>query len=72
MANQDTQVGQLYVATDSFVADVDGVPQTFSEGKTLVREGHEILERMPHLFRLAKAHYEVEQMTAAPGERRAR
>ena len=71
MVKNEVLIGQLYVASESFVADVDGVPQAFSEGKTLVREGHEILERMPHLFKPARAHYEVEQATAAPGEKRA-
>jgi hypothetical protein len=64
--------GQLYVARESFVAELDGFAQSFEAGKTLVREGHEILDRYPHLFEPAKAHYEVEQATAAPGERRKR
>ncbi len=62
----------VYVATENFLADVDGVPQTFRRGVTRVREGHPILKGREHYFRLAdeSVHYEVEAATAAPGEKR--
>lgn len=64
--------GALFAATESFNVDLDGYPQVVKKGE-LVREGHELLRRFPHLFEPARARFEfgeVEQMTAAPGERR--
>lgn len=74
MVKSPTSGRTLYVAKESFMADVDGVPTMFREGVTLVREGHPILDEFGHMFEPARAHYEVdvEQATAAPGERRAR
>ena len=64
---------RVFVATDSFTASVDGADVNVVRGVTLVREGHELLDRFAHLFKLVEPHYEVrevEQATAAPGERR--
>lgn len=62
--------GKLYVAVETFSAD--GM-RTIVKDITRVREGHPLLAQYPSLFRLADAHYEwpeVEQATAAPGEKR--
>jgi hypothetical protein len=64
--------GKLFVATDTFFAADE--PVRFVAYQTLVREGHPILEKYPDKFREASAQYEwpdVEQATAAPGEKRA-
>lgn len=63
--------GTIFVPVETFTANVDGVNVTFRQNETRVREGHEILARFAHLFRPIDAHYEVEQATAAPGEKRA-
>jgi len=62
----------VYVANQTFVADVDGVPQTFKRGVTLVREGHSVMKGREQYFDLRKdvVHWEVEAATAAPGEKR--
>lgn len=62
----------VYVPTDSFVAELDGVEVTFREGETTVDEDHPILAKYPHLFKPQPVRYTVEQATAAPGERRVR
>jgi hypothetical protein len=64
--------GAVYVATESFVANVDGVPQTILAGKTHVREGHELLVNCPGYFKPVgdRVHFDVESASAAPGERR--
>ena len=61
---------RLLVAADTFTADFEGVPHTFIEDQTRVREGHPILKGIEHLFKPIKAHYEIEAASAAPGERR--
>jgi hypothetical protein len=62
--------GDIYIATASFVAAVDGKRVTVRRDITRVREGHPLLKRREHMFRLIDAHYEVEQATKAPGEKR--
>ena len=62
--------GRIYTPKESFVADIDGLAEALIRGRTLVREGHELLERFPKHFELIKVHYEVEQATANPGEKR--
>jgi hypothetical protein len=70
MAKKD----QLYVAKESGTIEIDGLPHFFEKGKTRVREGHPItkVEGFENLFEPADASvaYDVEQATAAPGERR--
>lgn len=63
---------QIFVATDSFAAEVDGEVIVAHKGQTRVRAGHPLLVGREHLFEPIDAHvqYEVEQATAAPGERR--
>lgn len=72
MATKTATRGDLYVARESFATRLDGVDISVVAGKTIVREGHELLDRFPDFFELVEAHYEVEQATAAPGEKRKR
>ena len=60
----------MLVAKESFVCHWDGSDRQISAGVTRVRAGHPILKGIEHLFEPITAHYEVEQATAAPGERR--
>lgn len=61
-----------YVATDSGVTDIDGVPFRYQRNVTRVREGDPVLEMAPHSFKLMDddGPPEIEQATAAPGEKR--
>lgn len=62
----------VYIARQSFVAQVEGKKVFITEGVTRVRRGHALLKGREHLFEPADAHvhFEVEQATAAPGEKR--
>ncbi len=70
MARRNTATS--YVATDTFVCEIDGVQEWVRAGKTRVAAGHVLLERYAGAFEPADDHAlpEVEQATAAPGERR--
>lgn len=62
----------IYVATTSFACEIDGYPVNVSHGER-VREGHDLLRLYPQAFEPLEAgrvHYDVEQATAAPGEKR--
>lgn len=61
----------LYVARKSFWCELDGVPTCINEGER-VRAGHVLLRTQGEHFEPADTHvtYDVEQATAAPGERR--
>lgn len=65
--------GKVYVARDSGVSEVDGEIYVFTRGVTRVREGHALLKGREGLFEPVdeSVHYDIEQATAAPGERRA-
>lgn len=41
---------QIYIATESFVANVNGRDKVFNEGRSRVYEGDEILARCPDYF----------------------
>ena len=43
---------QVYIANQSFVANVNGIDKAFHEGRTRAYEGDEILERCPDYFDL--------------------
>jgi len=43
---------QVYIANESFVANVGGLDKAFHQNRTRVYEGDEMLERAPHLFDL--------------------
>jgi hypothetical protein len=60
----------IYVAKDSFLTIVDGVEVMISKGKTRVREGHPLLNGRSELFEPLTVDYDIEQATAAPGEKR--
>ena len=60
---------RVYVANTTFVQD----NLTVYSGTTRVREGHELVQKYPHLFDLvedAPVHYDVEAATQGPGEKR--
>jgi hypothetical protein len=63
---------QVYVATESGSADVDGDTITFVKGQTRIRAGHAILSQLPNFFEPADEHlnYEVEDAMAGPGVKR--
>jgi hypothetical protein len=61
---------KVYVPTDSFGGEVDGIPRVFKKDITRVREGHPLLVKYGHLFREIRVDYEWEQATNAPGEQR--
>lgn len=62
----------IYVATETFATEINGTPQVIHEGVTRVREGHDLLKRFPDWFAPADTgvDFDVEQATAAPGEKR--
>lgn len=64
---------QVYVATESGSAEVDGEVLTFVKGVTRVRRGHRLLSQLPAFFEAAdeSLSYEVEDASATPGEPRA-
>ena len=64
--------GRIYVATTSGMIPLEGTPRIIRKDHTRVREGHALLKIKPEWFKPIDAHYEVEQATAAPAERRAR
>jgi hypothetical protein len=60
----------VYVAISSGVVKIDGTLYRYSQGQTRVRAGHPLLKARPDKFAPLKLDYEIEQATAAPGERR--
>ena len=60
----------IYVATRTFVTTLDGKRVMVNRGKTRVRHGHPLLKGREHLFSPIGVHYDVEQATKAPGEKR--
>jgi len=63
---------QVFVATQSGSAEVDGENMTFVKGVTRVRKGHRLLEQLPSFFEAADEHlnYEEEAADAGPGVKR--
>jgi hypothetical protein len=72
MATKNKGGGAVYVAIDSGSCEIKGENYSFTKGTTLVREGHALLKECPDYFQPASdhVHYDVEQATAAPGEKR--
>ena len=62
----------IYVATESGAVELDGTPVMVYKGMTRVRAGHRLLRQYPSMFEPIDllVHYDVEQATAAPGEKR--
>lgn len=55
---------------DGSILQYDGVEYTFNRN-TLIHEDHPIRRKYPELFQLCRLNYtDVEQATAAPGEKR--
>jgi hypothetical protein len=50
---------RLYTPKNSFIATIDGTSTTLHAGKTMVREGHEILKRFPDKFRPVEVRFET-------------
>lgn len=69
---KDTGDGSVWVATESFVTDLNGERVVVQGGHTRVRDGHPLLKGHEQSFRRMEVHFEVEQTTAAPGEKRKR
>jgi hypothetical protein len=65
---------EVYIATQSGASDVDGETYVFTKGSTRVRAGHPLLRAVPDYFEPVDdhIHYDVEQATRAPGEKRRR
>jgi hypothetical protein len=60
-----------FVPIEGFCAEIDGSPVNFTGGATRVSaEWLDQHEQLRHLFRPITFHYDVEQTTAAPGEKR--
>lgn len=62
--------GAIFQARESFSTILDGAPIAVVGGHTRVREGHPLLKGREHLFEPLTVDYDVEQATAAPGEKR--
>ncbi len=62
---------EIYAPKSPFVANVDGEDVVFTM-HTLVREGHRVLKLYPDSFEPVRIMYDIEQASAAPGEKRAR
>ncbi len=54
---------QVYIANESFVANVNGQDKSFMAGLTRVYEGDEILDRCGHYFDLLEDHMAVYDRT---------
>jgi hypothetical protein len=50
----------IYVARESFSAELDGVPVAVVKGQTRVREGHPLLDGRESLFEPVTVHYDVD------------
>lgn len=66
-----TKQTDIYVAKRSFHVELDGERIFVTQGER-VRAGHQLLARYADAFEPVDTtvHYDVEQATAAPGERR--
>lgn len=60
----------IFVARTSGDIKIDGEVYSYRAGRTRVREGHPLLRVIPERFEPLKVDYEIEQATAAPGEKR--
>lgn len=69
MARGKPQV-DIWVATETFFAEGETSP--IRKGETRVRDGHPLLKKYADYFEPADSnvHFDVEQATAAPGEKR--
>jgi hypothetical protein len=63
-------MADVYVCKESAAFEWDGDMVVVHKDITRVRAGHPILAAHPELFEEITVHFEVEQATAAPGEKR--
>jgi hypothetical protein len=65
-----TKLAQIYVARETFTAK--GYDYPIKAGQTRLREGHPLLRSHADAFEpiAASPEFDIEQATAAPGERR--
>jgi hypothetical protein len=70
MARRNT--GNVWVAKETFACEIDGEQIIVQAGQTRAREGHPLLDTYREMFEPADTGvaFEVEQATAAPGEKR--
>jgi hypothetical protein len=63
--------GDFLAAKETFATELDGVPIVVHR-KELVRSGHPLIDANPEKFEPAEraTRFDVEQATAAPGEKR--
>jgi len=61
---------EMYVAKETFFVVLDGKRTIVAKDRDLVRAGHKLLRLYPDKFKLAPVRFDVEQATAAPGEKR--
>lgn len=71
MAPRSRNQADIYVAKTSFACELDGEPVQVTAGER-IRVGHPLLRAQPGHFEPVDStvHYDVEQATAGPGERR--
>lgn len=60
----------MLVATEDGHIDLDGIPHHIRRGVTRVRANHPLVKKAPNLWKPIEMTYDVEQTTAAPGEKR--
>lgn len=60
----------MFIATETLACEVDGELQWIRAGETRVASDHPLREAHPGAFAATAAPVEVEQATAAPGEKR--
>jgi len=70
MRTSETERGEILVAIESAIFRYEGADVMITKDLTRVRAGHPITKGREHLFKPVDAHYDIEQATAAPGERR--
>lgn len=68
MANKDSD---LYIAVVNAIVHLGRARISIRRGETVVRKGHALLKEHGNMFAPIHVHYDVEQATAVPGERRA-
>lgn len=63
---------EIYVAIESGSVEIKGETCVFVKNVTRVRAGHPLLKAVPDYFAEVEdaVHYDVEQATAVPGEKR--
>ena len=70
MPRKQEPKAEIYVARSTGVIRIKGESFTYIAGRTRVRAGHPLLKALPDKFQPLSLDYDLEQATAAPGERR--